>query len=188
MLSPQLQPKQCAMCVKQFLPRNSMHRVCSQRCATKLVKAGKVAEKAKLKERKAALQRIPDLIKIAQREFNAAIRQRDHGKPCISCGNPLGQGGVGGGYDCGHFRSTGSASHLRFDERNVAGQCKHCNRYLAGNVVNFRAGLIARIGAAQVEALENDNTPHKWTRDELIAIAATYRAKTKELQKEAACT
>jgi hypothetical protein len=185
MLSAQPTPKLCAVCgVREFYPRSSLHRVCSQRCATRLVKAEKAGERAKVKERKEALKRIPDLIKIAQREFNAAIRQRDHGKPCISCGNPLGEGGIGGGYDCGHFRSTGSAPHLRFDERNVAGQCKHCNRYLAGNVVAYRAGLVARIGAAEVEALERDNRIHKWGRDELIAIAAKYRAKKKELERE----
>jgi hypothetical protein len=33
-----------------------------------------------------------------------------------------------------------------------------------------------------VEALEASNEPHKWTREELIAIRDTYRAKLKALK------
>ena len=47
-------------------------------------------------------------------------------------GQPLGTGEVGGAYDCGHYRSTGSAAHLRFDERNAHAQRKVCNRWGAG--------------------------------------------------------
>lgn len=35
---------------------------------------------------------------------------------------------------------------------------------------------------ARVEELEADNAPHKWQRDELIAVRDTYRAKLKELK------
>jgi hypothetical protein len=48
--------------------------------------------------------------------------------------------------------------------------------------VDYRIGLIARIGLAEVEALESDNRTHKWTHGELIEIRATYRAKCKELK------
>jgi hypothetical protein len=175
--------KSCSVCQKPFTPVRPMQAVCSPRCAHRKVRADKASERARVKERKRALETIPELIKVAQREFNAFIRERDAEKPCISCGGPLGQGGVGGGYDCGHFRSTGSAAHLRFDERNAAGQCKHCNRYLAGNVVSYRAGLIQRIGLAAVEDVESDNRVHRWTREELREIAARYRAKLKELKE-----
>jgi hypothetical protein len=188
MLQTSLHPKKCAMCPSEFLPRNSMHSVCSQRCATRKVKADKAAkdkaERETVKARREAIQTIPQLIKAAQREFNHWVRIRDADQPCICCGAPLGAGEVGGAYDCGHYRSTGSASHLRFDERNAHGQRKQCNRWGAGRAVDYRCGLIARIGLAAVEALEADNTPRKWTREELRDIAATYRAKRRELEKE----
>ena len=41
----------------------------------------------------------------------------------------------------------------------------------------FRRGLIERIGVARVEALESDNTPRKYSIEELLAIKASYRAK-----------
>lgn len=190
MLSATIQPKTCCMCPREFWPRNSFHVVCGQRCATKLANAAGAARKAAEKVERAQdrakrekLKRIPELIAVAQKEFNAYIRVRDSGQTCICCGEPLGAGDVGGAYDCGHYRSTGSASHLRFDERNAHAQRKYCNRYGAGRAVDYRVGLIARIGLAAVEALEADNTPHKWERDELRQIAATYRAKLKELQR-----
>jgi hypothetical protein len=48
--------------------------------------------------------------------------------------------------------------------------------------VDYRIGLVARIGLEAVEALESDNTPRKWTREELIAIRDTYKAKLKEMK------
>jgi hypothetical protein len=140
------------------------------------------AEKADTRQRKEALKRIPDYIKEAQIAFNAFIRHRDAGQPCICCGAPLGAGEVGGAYDAGHYRSTGSASHLRFNEDNVHAQRKQCNRYGAGRAVDYRIGLIQRIGLERVEALESSNQPHKWQREELKEITQTYRKKLKELQ------
>jgi hypothetical protein len=149
--------------------------------AKKARDAAKV-ERALTKKRKEAIKTIPDLIKEAQREFNGYIRARDAAQPCICCGRPLGDASVGGAYDAGHYRSTGSASHLRFHPDNCHAQRKDCNRYGAGRAVDYRIGLIARIGAGRVEALEASNQPHKWTREELIAIRDTYRAKLKEIK------
>lgn len=176
--------KTCAQCQREFEPRNSMQTVCSPACAMRSARASRKAGAKSIRERKAALKTIPDLIKEAQAAFNTFVRLRDYGKPCICCGLPLAdsQGVRGQGYDCGHYRSVGSAKHLRFDERNAHGQRKQCNLYGAGRAVDYRRGLVVRIGLAAVEALEADNTVHKWTRDELIAIRETYKRKAKELK------
>jgi hypothetical protein len=183
-LSRQFKPKECAVCQKSFLPLRALQVVCGVPCARRLAAAKKAQASKSLRERKAALKTIPDLIKEAQREFNAFIRARDALRPCICCNLPLGTSAVGGGFDCGHWRSVGSAPHLRFDERNAHGQRKQCNRYGAGRAVEYRKGLIQRIGLEAVEALEADNRIHKWQRDELIAIRDLYRKKRKELEKE----
>jgi len=175
--------KACAHCGSNFHPRLPMQRVCSPVCAGQLVRAQKKAEREQVKVRKEAIKTIPDLIKEAQIAFNAYIRLRDAGKPCICCGRPLPAPGVGGGFDAGHYRSTGSASHLRFNADNCHGQTKQCNRYGAGRAVDYRLGLIERIGLERVEALEADNKPHKWTADELRAIKQIYKSLAKELQK-----
>lgn len=181
----------CKVCGTLFHPRTSLASVCSPPCAIKLGKGfskqrreSTLREAKQTRERRAALKTIPDLIKEAQREFNAFIRERDRDRPCICCGAPLGRDAVGGGFDCGHWRSVGSASHLRFDERNAHGQTKRCNRYGAGRAVEYRKGLIERLGIETVESLENDNRVHKWGRDELIAIRDLYRQKRRELEKQ----
>lgn len=180
----------CKQCGQLFTPRTTLHNICSPKCVLKDMRkekaAAKVAEKAERAEtrrRKEAIKTIPDLIKEAQVAFNAYIRERDRqaGHHCISSGRPLDW--TGNAVDAGHYRSTGAASHLRFNEDNCHAQSKHDNQFLSGNAVDYRLGLVARIGMARVEALEADNTPHKWTREELIAIRDTYKAKLKQLKK-----
>lgn len=124
------------------------------------------------------------LIAEADRAFCAYIRFRDQlaGYLCISSGKPLDWSG--NNVDAGHYRSRGSAPHLRYDERNCHAQSKHDNRYLSGNAVDYRIGLISRIGLAEVEALEADQKPRKYSNDDLIAINAKYVAKLKALKAE----
>lgn len=183
MLAPSFKPRACDICGKDFQPARAMQKVCSLVCAKRVPKVLRAKGKKDLRARKEALKRIPDYIKEAQVAFNAFIRERDRNRSCICCQRPLGEGDVGGAYDCGHYRSTGSASHLRFDERNAHAQRKQCNRWGAGRAVDYRVGLVARLGREAVEALESDNAPHKWTREELIAIRDLYRAKLKQLKE-----
>lgn len=175
-------PKTCRQCGASFTPHRPMASVCSPICASRFVKAEKKQSKATDRAKRESLKTIPQLIAEAQVAFNAYIRQRDKNQPCICCGRPLGTSDVGGGFDCGHYRSTGSASHLRFDERNAHAQRKDCNRWGAGRAVDYRIGLVVRIGLDAVEALEADNTPIKWTRESLSTVKATYRAKLKALK------
>ena len=183
-LNPKLKP--CKQCSNLFSPTRPLQNVCSPKCALRKVRQDKADERAKVKTRREAIKTIPQLIKEAQVEFNAYIRLRDTGKPCICCGRPLqeSEGVRGAGYDAGHYRSTGSASHLRFHEDNCHAQRKDCNRYGAGRAVDYRIGLIERIGLGRVEALEADNKPHKWTAEELRAIRNQYRIKRKEMEKQ----
>lgn len=147
-------------------------------------KAKQRVEKALDRKKRAEQKRIPDLIKEAQTVFNRWIRARDEKEPCISCGAPPPDlSGLHAGRDAGHYRSTGSASHLRFHEDNCNAQCVRCNQWGAGRAVEYRIGLLAKVGAVRVESLESDNLPHKWTREELIAIKAEYVEKLKELRK-----
>ena len=90
---------------------------------------------------------LPNLKKIAKQTFQAWIRQRDEGLPCVSCGKP------NGNENAGHFYpSTHSATC--FDEDNVHGQCVRCNMYLSGNLNKYRLNLLERIGEDKVNALD----------------------------------
>jgi hypothetical protein len=178
--------KTCAVCGKEFIPFLPLATVCGPVCAGRKVKAARKAEKADIKRRKEAIKTIPVLLREAQTAFNSWVRGRDHDQPCISCGAPPPDlSKLHGGRDAGHYRSVGSAPHLRFHEDNCNAQCVRCNQFASGRVVDYRIGLIARIGAARVEALESNNAVHKWSRDELIAIKTEYRAKLKALKEQA---
>jgi hypothetical protein len=156
-------------------------------CAVRKVRAdkaeAKAQERAQTRTRREAMKRIPDLIAEAQVAFNAFIRARDADQPCICCGKPFELNKPGGSMDAGHYLSRGSAGHLRFNEDNVFGQRKNCNRPGGATREAFRAGVLARIGPERLAALENNPQVHKWTADELRSIRATYRAKLKALQK-----
>lgn len=184
-------PRACRVCKTVFQPSRPLQTVCGPACAIeqakfKRAKAERIAAAEDRKTVKIKLEKLKTArgwTKEAQIAFNAYIRERDKDKPCICCGQPLESGTVGGSFDCGHYRSVGSAPHLRFDERNAHGQRKQCNRWAAGRAVDYRIGLIARIGQGSVDALESDQTPRKYTIEELKAIKATYIAKLKELRK-----
>ncbi|MEN5181758.1 recombination protein NinG [Comamonas testosteroni] len=179
-------PRPCKACSNSFVPDRPMQSVCSPKCAVKKVRQDKAEERAQVRTRKESIKTLPVLKAEAQVAFNEFIRLRDAGKPCICCGLPLGDGDIGGAYDCGHYRSVGSAPQHRFNELNAHAQRKQCNRWGAGRAVDYRIGLMARIGLEAVEALEADNAVKKFTAEELREIRATYKAKAKELKKERA--
>lgn len=185
-------PRKCKCgCGTSFTPRSSLHVAYSMTCALKLAekqREKKAQQVTKLqrkadREAKEKLKTRSDWMKEAQTAFNAFVRFRDRDQPCICCGQPLHSGEVGGQYDCGHYRSVGSAPHMRFDERNAHAQRKQCNRWGSGRAVDYRIGLIARIGLEAVEDLEADQSVRKWTIDELKAIRDEYRTRLRELQK-----
>lgn len=185
---PKSKTAKCKVCEGTYQRLRPMQKVCSPVCALthtrELVK--KKAEREAKAERKAdkakldAMRTKPQLTKLAQQAFNAFIRARDAGKPCISCGTTLSN--EPNTYDAGHYRSVGSAPHMRFVEDNCHGQCKHCNNYLAGNHVEYRKGLVARIGLRNVELIEADTILRKYSHEGLIEIARHYNAEARRIR------
>ena len=186
-------PKTCKVCRAKFDPRQPMATVCSPGCAltlaqSKRAKAEKVAQVQERRADKAKREKLKtkgEWTREAQAAFNAFIRARDAGQPCICCGRTSTGATSGGEWDAGHYRSRGSSPHLRFDERNVHAQLKQCNRYDSGNVVGYRLGLIARIGLAAVEALEADQLPRHYSIEQLRGIKAHYTSLARALKKRA---
>lgn len=169
------------------------HKCCSPDCAAEWAKMEREKSSARLakQERQETRAKIMAMkpksywMQRAQKEFNAFIRERDKSLPCICCDKPLHMIGYsrGGEYDAGHYRSTGAAPHLRFNEDNCHAQRKQCNRDKAGNAVEYRIGLIKRIGLARVEVLESDNSIKRWSIADYQGIEAEYRQKLKDLQQ-----
>lgn len=176
----------CKQCRQPFVKFRMEQKTClNPEC---LVKQGRIeatkrqakearAQRAETKSRKEAMKPRRHWINEAQQAMNAWVRERDRDVVCISCGrNHEGQ------WHAGHYLSTGARPGLRFDPRNVWKQCQPCNTHLSGNLLNYRIGLIARIGLEAVEVLEADHTVKKWSIDELRTIRDTYRADLKRLK------
>jgi hypothetical protein len=185
------QPK-CKNCKSVFTLSRPGQKVCGLDCAQALAVSARLkAERVEAKrEAYVTRQKIQELKSIgtlkaeAQTAFNVFIRARDADLPCICCDKfPIQTGMRGGEYDAGHYRSRGSADHLRFNEDNVHKQLKNCNRYASGNITGYRQGLIKKIGLERLEALESNNKGIKWNKEMLIEIKKTYQAKLKELLK-----
>ena len=196
MIVKQPKPKKCKnpACGISFPPQRLGQAVCSPKCglAIKDVNQAKArkslaqVERRDIKVRKAKLKSRGEHMREAQQAFNEYVRTRDQaaGHPCISSGKPLDWSG--NAVDAGHYRSVGSAPHLRFDERNCHAQSKQDNRFLSGNAVDYRIGLIARIGQEAVDALEADQSVRNYSVEQIKGIKAYYRAKTRELKRAAA--
>lgn len=180
-ISPKSKLSKCKVCKTPFEKRNMAHIACSPKCALTLAEQAREKKaKADYKARKEAIKTRSDYLKEAQVAFNAFVRCRDEHLPCISCGRFH-----TGAYDAGHYRSVGSMPALRFHEDNVHKQCVPCNQHKAGNVVEYRIGLVARIGAERVAFLEGPHEPAKLSIEEIKAIKATYKQKLKELKARA---
>ncbi|GLX91866.1 bacteriophage lambda NinG [Pseudomonas fragi] len=204
--------KRCPECRVMFVPARNGQAVCGEiECAIahgKSEKGRTIAGKAlaevgrrSIKERKEALKSRSEHMKDAEkavRDFRRTY-ELSIGSGCISCGESQesilhAQGWkTGGAFDAGHFLGKGARPELRLVPSNIWLQCKSCNAGSSkfarkGQTVSqgFRTGLIARIGLEAVEALEADHTPRKETIEQLKAITAEYRAKTRELKRAAA--
>ena len=198
MIAKPPKPKTCrnAACSIKFIPQRLGQAVCSPACAlaTKEVNQQKArkslaqVERREIKVRKEKLKSRADYLREAQAAVNEFIRLRDAHLPCISCDSLPNDHDLmtGSRWDAGHYRSVGSCPELRFEPLNIHRQCVRCNRNLSGNAVEYRIRLVLRIGAEKVDWLEGPHPACKYTVDEIKAIKADYRAKTRELKRAAA--
>lgn len=186
MTAKQPRPKKCRVCRETYTPSKPLQIVCSPSCALlhakqkgeKERKALAKIERKAIREAKEKIKPRAAYMKEAQAAFNAWVRERDAGLPCISCGRHH-----QGKYDAGHYRSVGSNPALRFEPLNCHRQCVPCNQHKSGNAIEYRIGLVARIGVEAVACLEGPHKPKRYSIDDLKAIKAEYRQKLRELKE-----
>jgi hypothetical protein len=190
-----LKAKKCKVCPNTFTPQRPLQMVCGTPCAIvygNKLKARKEADTAKkerqaLRERKEAIKGRKEWEKDAARWFNKWVRLRDAHLPCISCGRT--ELTYLESWDCGHFRTVGSAKHMQFIEDNAHKQCSTDNRGSEKYIQKreriskaYEESLRLRIGNERVDAVKNDNTPRHYTIEDFKAIKAKYKTLCKELE------
>lgn len=167
----------CKICKVKFDARFFNQKTCFEaKCV--LEYSNKIKIESWKKEKKVLKEKLKtksDYVKDLQKEVNYFIRQRDKDKPCISCGKPLIKK-----FDAGHYRSAGGNPELRFEELNIHGQCVYCNQHLHANLINYRIGLIQRIGVKKVEWLEKKHEAKHYTIQELKELIKEYKLKNKK--------
>ena len=112
--------------------------------------------------------------------FSEFIRRRDADENgyirCISCGRIVHWKDA----DAGHYVNR-SVNSLRYDEKNVNAQCRHCNRFLEGNGIGYNHGLVEKYGDGVIEYLRiKKNNYCKLGQFEINALAEEYRKKLKQ--------
>jgi endogenous inhibitor of DNA gyrase (YacG/DUF329 family) len=185
--------RRCKTCRKKVPAESAftsqLRAFCSYECLSEFTQSERGSlviaktRKKDIQERKKKLLTRSDYMKLAQAAFNAYIRHRDDNDACISCGNWILADQPGGGWDAGHYRSTGSAQHLRVGglmaALNCHKQCVKCNRFLSGNVAEYRKGLIRKIGLDLVEKIEADQGSRNYSIEDLQRITNIYRKRKK---------
>ena len=153
---------------------------------TKLKRKTPLKSKFEISEIKTPTRRASrsTLMDKADRAFSLFIRTRDsqeyEGKVfrCISCGRVLSIDQA----DCGHYVNRSHMS-LRFSEMNCHAQCRRCNRFMEGNIQDYRKGLIKKLGEAKVLLLEaTKNVTNKISNFELELLAKHYKKEVKKFK------
>lgn len=179
-------PRKCKYCGAEMPNARPLQQACSMTCAIEISRKTIAKREAEIKKtNRQAVRQARERLKPrskwmadAQAAFNKYIRARDANLPCVSCGR-MHQGQM----HAGHYRSTKAAPELRFHPLNCHKQCQPCNTHLSGNIVEYRAELVRRIGLENVEWLEGPHEPAKYTIDELREIKECFSAWAKEITK-----
>lgn len=168
-------------CYKKWLLETDEGREKMNKAVLKAVSPRLSLEKAKTD--RDYQNKISMLLKAAKDACHAYIRSRDRLKPCISCGNPWHED-----FDAGHFYKAELFSGLRYDEKNISGQCRKCNRFNDGNESGYRVGIIERYGMEHLDYLDEKAAVEKqqdlkWNAEELREIRKKYVRLFRELLK-----
>ncbi|MCQ8140507.1 recombination protein NinG, partial [Vibrio parahaemolyticus] len=60
-----------------------------------------------------------------------------------------------------------------------------CNNHKSGDIVNYRANLVQKLGAEKVEWLEGPHQAKRYTIEDLQAMKAHYRALIRQMRAAA---
>ena len=188
----------CKVCKGEYVKQTSLQQWCSPSCGFKLSQIKlqkKQNDKHKELKKKVNRENTRHQHKLTQAAFNKLrvleelqwFKERGLEPECISCGK------VKMDWCCGHFKTRGAQSGLRYDKRNTFLQCnRYCNMALSGNIEGnkttrgYKKGLIERFGEKEgnsiIEYCESATAPVDWSGEELIEFRKNINKKIRELK------
>lgn len=88
---------------------------------------------------------------------------------------------------CGHYKSVGANSKLRYDPINSYLQCnRNCNMGLSANIHGYKEGLIYRFGEEEAAKIEEycstNNGVKRWGWEELEAMRLGFYERIRKLE------
>ena len=180
--------RKCKNCGVRFRKLQPLQMTCSVACAIEYSRH--LEEKKKQKQWQArkkkglnALKSYPQKVNEVRSVFQEFIRLRDKNLKCISCDTmPNDKSNF---WDGGHYLKAELYPGLIFNETNCNKQCKRCNNYDQGNLVDYRIGLIAKVGESEVlrlEEIKDSKRTGKYSDADLDLIKRWYRRKIKNLK------
>lgn len=139
--------KRCRNCHKEFRPYRSTDRSCSPACEAILIMQAKEKKLSREKLRNQGNTRADIVNKISE-EIQRAVKYRDWGLPCISCGAPF-----KADFQAGHYHSRGAYPELKNHLDNIHCQCVTCNIEKGGNKKAYAQGILMRYGVEYYDRL-----------------------------------
>jgi hypothetical protein len=198
--------KQCAVCGGAFSPRDSFQKVCGRFDCTVDFTRMKVAARRLADENmgtstayrlsgSSAKDALSSQHRLTQRVFNRMrvleelhwFQRRGLRPECISCGMENAT------WSCGHYKTVGARSELRYSRANTALQCLElCNCDLSGNIEGnqytrgYKQGLIdrfgLRVGSQRIDYLEHFTGITDWCWQDLKRFRARCAFRVRELE------
>lgn len=109
-----------------------------------------------------------------QKQCNAYIRLRDHGKRCVSCNEFK-------VLQAGHYYAVKGYDSLRFNTDNIHGECAYCNGFNESHLIGYGKNIEKRIGRHAVVDLDVLATEYKMkgyckrTRAQVLNLTAYFK-------------
>lgn len=170
----------CEVCSKVFLPPNKKVCVCSPECALTYNSQEEVENRYQVMKEES--KPISLVLFQTKQMFQKWVRLRDVKFTCISCGTKESKQ-----WDGGHYFNAENYQGLTFNPDNVHKQCAYCNDHLKGNVLEYRKGLIKRIGIERVQYLDrlsHEANGVEFSKKVLVEIRLKYKQEIKILKQK----
>lgn len=119
--------------------------------------------------------------------FSIMIRLRDTDKygfgHCISCGRQVSYRHDLKSGDAGHFINRGAAPSIKYHEKNVNMQCRHCNSFQEGNAAGYAIGIVKKYGKGIIEELQVLRRGRGYRTFELDVLVENWKFEIRRLKK-----